>query len=105
VYVKFIDDDGTERQVRAEPGCTLMEAAVKNGVPGVVAECGGYCICGTCHVYVQEDWQGRLPKPGVQETEMLGYIELARSSSRLSCQILLSDDQNGLTVRTPRSQH
>lgn len=81
-----------------------MEGAVENDVPGIVAECGGSCSCATCHVYVDPQWLGHLGPPSTHETDMLGCVEDQRENSRLSCQIQVSDELDGLVVRLPEFQ-
>jgi 2Fe-2S ferredoxin len=81
-----------------------MEAAVNHNVPGIVAECGGSCSCATCHVYVDEAWLAALEEPLEEETDLIEFLEGARANSRLSCQILLTEELNGLTLRIPESQ-
>jgi 2Fe-2S ferredoxin len=81
-----------------------MEAAVDNNVPGIVAECGGSCSCATCHVYVDESWVGQLEEPTPEEADLIEFLDGARPNSRLSCQILLTDELDGLTLRIPESQ-
>jgi len=102
--ITFIDAAGTSRTVDAEVGSTVMEAALKNGVPGVDAECGGACACATCHVYVEEEWRQRTGEPSPMEEDMLDFGFDVRSNSRLSCQIKVSDDLDGLVVHTPERQ-
>jgi 2Fe-2S ferredoxin len=102
--ITFIDAAGTSRTVDAEVGSTVMEAALKNGVPGVEAECGGACACATCHVYVEEEWRQRTGEPSPMEEDMLDFGFDVRSNSRLSCQIKVSDDLDGLVVHTPERQ-
>ena len=103
--IKFIEHDGTTHVVNAEVGSTVMEAAIRNGVTGIVAECGGGCSCSTCHVYVDEAWYGKLPPPSHEEEDMLDFaFESKPSSSRLSCQIKMTDALDGLVVRTPSYQ-
>jgi len=102
--VKYIEPDGAVREVDAEPGSTLMEAAVDNNVEGIIAECGGACSCATCHVYVEEEWLERLSPPDAQEDGMLDCVIERRANSRLSCQIQLSDDLDGITVKVPDEQ-
>lgn len=102
--VTFIQPDGTENTVNAEPGMTLMEAAVKNSVRGIAAECGGACSCATCHVYVEEDWREPTGEPEAMEEDMLDFAFDVRPSSRLSCQIRLTEELDGLTVRVPEKQ-
>jgi 2Fe-2S ferredoxin len=103
--ITFIQNDGTERVVEAEPGMTVMEAAVKNSIPGIAAECGGACACATCHVYVDQTWLPKLEPMQEMEKTMLDFAEAVETNSRLSCQIKVSDALDGFTVRMPKSQH
>ncbi len=104
--IKFIEHNGTEHDVEADSGLSIMQAAVNNGIPGIVAECGGACSCATCHVQLDADWYGKTEAPSDMENEMLefamGYVE---NSSRLSCQVKISDELDGIVVRTPESQY
>ena len=102
--ITFIDAQGTARTVAAEDGATLMETAVRNAIPGIEAECGGACACATCHVYVNPAWQDRLPAPQTMEEDMLDFAFDVRSNSRLSCQIRIKAELDGLTVTTPERQ-
>ena len=100
----FIDSTGTSRVVEAENGATVMETAVRNGVPEIEAECGGACACATCHVYVAEDWLAAVGKPAPMEEDMLDFAFDVRPNSRLSCQIKVTEALNGLVVTTPVRQ-
>lgn len=100
----FIDFEGTARTVDAVAGATVMETAIKNGVPGIEAECGGACACATCHVYVDEAWREKTGEPSPMEEDMLDFGFDVRPNSRLSCQIKVTDALDGLTVRTPERQ-
>ena len=102
--IKFVEHDGTVHTVSAEPGSTVMEAALANGIGGIVAECGGACSCATCHVYIDEDWKDKLPPPSAEEEDQLDRAFDVRSNSRLSCQIHMTEDLSGLVVRTPSYQ-
>ncbi|MBN1239245.1 MAG: 2Fe-2S iron-sulfur cluster binding domain-containing protein [Gammaproteobacteria bacterium] len=102
--VTYIEPDGTQREVEASPGTTVMEAAVDNGIEGIVAECGGACSCATCHVYVDPEWADRLTPPDAQEDGMLDCVVDRQPNSRLSCQIQLNDELDGLLVRVPDAQ-
>jgi ferredoxin, 2Fe-2S len=104
VKITFIDSDGTSRIVEAEVGATVMETAIKNGIPGIEAECGGACACATCHVYIDEEWRGKTGEASPMEEDMLDFGFDVRPSSRLSCQIKVSEDLDGLVVRTPARQ-
>jgi ferredoxin, 2Fe-2S len=103
--VIYVEHSGTEHVVQAKPGQSVMEAAVKNNVPGIDADCGGACACATCHVYVEDTWKEKVG--GISETEaaMLEFAPGVDSSSRLSCQIRVTEDLDGLIVRLPQSQH
>ena len=102
--ITFIDVKGTARTVEAESGSTVMEAAVRNSIPGIEAECGGACACATCHVYVEADWLDKVGKPEPMEEDMLDFAHDVRANSRLSCQIKVKPELDGLTVRTPEKQ-
>ena len=104
VQITFIDTAGTARTVEGEVGATVMETAIKNGVPGIEAECGGACACSTCHVYIEEAWREKVGEPSPMETDMLDFAYDVRPSSRLSCQIKVREDLDGLTVTTPERQ-
>ena len=102
--ITFIDAAGTSRTVEAEDGSTVMETALKNSVPGIEAECGGACACATCHVYVDDAWVEKLPKAEQMEEDMLDFAFDVRTNSRLSCQIKVKADLDGLVVTTPEQQ-
>ncbi len=101
----FVEHSGATNEVHAKLGLSVMEVAVKNNVPGVDADCGGTCSCATCHVYVAEPWLDKTGTPSAMEASMLEFAENIESSSRLSCQITVTDALDGLTVRLPESQH
>lgn len=100
----FIQKDGTRQEVDGQNGMTVMEAAVKNMVPGIDADCGGACSCATCMVYVPDDWFGRLPAKDSTEQSMLEFCPHVQANSRLSCQIQVSDALDGLRLKVPQSQ-
>ena len=102
--ITYIEHDGTEHSVEAEVGMTVMEAAVKSMVPGIEAECGGACACATCHVYVEPDWRAPTGEPEEMEEDMLDFAFDVRESSRLSCQIKVTEALDGLVVRVPEKQ-
>jgi len=104
VKVTFVDHSGSSRTVDVEAGATLMEAAIRNAIPGIEAECGGACACATCHVYVGEDWKDKTGSPTPMEEDMLDFGFDVRPTSRLSCQIKITEDLEGLTVSTPERQ-
>jgi len=102
--ITFIDHGGEKRVVNAATGSTVMEAAIKSGVPGIVAECGGACACATCHVYVDEAWTATTGAPSHMEEDMLDFAFDVKPTSRLSCQIKVTDAMNGLVIHTPPRQ-
>ena len=103
--VVFILPTGETRTVDVAPGTTLMTAAVKNGVDGIIGECGGVCMCATCHVYVREDFLDKLPPIKDTEEAVLDVTNAERlPNSRLSCQIKMTEALDGLTVTVPSSQ-
>ena len=102
--ITFVDASGQSRTVEAEDGSTVMETALKNSIPGIEAECGGACACATCHVYVDESWVERLGKAEQMEEDMLDFAFDVRPTSRLSCQIKVRPEIDGLTVSTPEKQ-
>ncbi|RWL43862.1 MULTISPECIES: 2Fe-2S iron-sulfur cluster-binding protein [unclassified Mesorhizobium] len=100
----YIAHDGTQFDVEAENGSTVMENAIRNAVPGIEAECGGACACATCHVYVDEAWTAEVGEPEAMEEDMLDFAYDVRPNSRLSCQIKVRDALDGLVVRVPERQ-
>jgi ferredoxin, 2Fe-2S len=102
--ITFIDSSGKARTVEAQHGSTVMETAIKNGVPGIEAECGGACACATCHVYVEEAWRQIVGPPSPMEEDMLDFGYDVRVNSRLSCQIKVTEALDGLVVATPERQ-
>jgi 2Fe-2S ferredoxin len=104
IKVIFIDSSREKRVVEAEEGSTLMEAAIRNSIPEIVAECGGACACATCHVYVQEAFLPLTGKASPKEEDMLDFAYAAQPNSRLSCQIKLTRELDGLIVQTPPRQ-
>ncbi len=102
--IKYIEHNGKEHVVDVKPGMSVMEGAVKNLIPGIDADCGGACACATCHVYVDPAWTEKVGKPSAMERSMLDFAEDVRDNSRLSCQIQVKDDLDGLVVRLPAQQ-
>ena len=102
--ITFIEPSGARRAIDAPAGITLMEAAVQNGVQGILALCGGACACATCHVYVDPTWLPRLQAREEMEEGMLESAWEPREYSRLSCQIKMTDELDGLVVRLPAKQ-
>jgi 2Fe-2S ferredoxin len=101
----YVQPDGARREIEAPTGLTVMEGAVRNGVRGIDADCSGACACATCHVYIDAPWSEVIGKPTPMEASMLDFADHVQPSSRLSCQIKVTDALNGLIVRLPESQH
>lgn len=102
--ITFIEADGKTTEANAEPGMSLMQVAVNAGIAAISAECGGACACGTCHCYVAEDWQDRVVPAEGDETDMLEFVIDPTPASRLSCQIEITLELDGLVVSIPPSQ-
>ena len=102
--ITYISHDGQTHIVEGVAGQTVMETAIKHDVPGIVAECGGACTCATCHVYVDEDWFETTGGPSMMEEDMLDFAYDPGPTSRLSCQIKVSEDLDGLVVTMPEKQ-
>ena len=102
--INYIDHSGNKIEINVENGLTVMEGAVQNNIPGIDADCGGSMACATCHVYVEDSWFNKLPEPEDAEKDMIDMAFEPKKNSRLSCQIVVSDDMNGLTVKTPEKQ-
>jgi 2Fe-2S ferredoxin len=105
VMVKYVEADGVEHIIDAKPRRSLMENAVKNGVPGIAAECGGVRACATCRVYVSAEWREKTGEASDSEREMLEFSGETHESARLSCQISVTEELEGLTVSMPASQY
>lgn len=105
VTVVFVDPHGEEHEITASLGTSIMQAAVDNGIEGIVAECGGTCSCATCHCYIDDAWVAKLESPAVLERDMLACVLEPRSNSRLSCQIFLTRHLDGIRVSLPASQY
>ena len=103
--ITYIQFDGSETVIDVKPGLTVMEGAVKNNVRGIDADCGGACACATCHVFVDEAWVSKTGEKSAMEESMLDFAENVEPNSRLSCQIKVTDELDGLVVRLPESQH
>lgn len=102
--INYVEHGGTRHEVEAENGLSVMEVAVKNMVPGIDADCGGACACATCHVYVDDAWVEKTGKAEAMEESMLDFASEAKPTSRLSCQITVRDELDGLTVHLPEFQ-
>lgn len=105
IQITFIDHKGNQRTVDAQIGDSLMEAAVQNNIDDIYADCGGACACATCHVYIDEKHLDKVDEADEIESEMLSVIDKRNDNSRLSCQIWLTEDHDGLVVTTPESQY
>ena len=102
--IVFIEPGGARREITAPAGITLMEAARQQGIRGIVAQCGGACACATCHVYIEQSWLARLEPREEMEEFMLETAWEPRDNSRLSCQIHVTADLDGLQVTVPQRQ-
>jgi len=102
--VTYIEHNGKTHTLEVENGLTVMEGAVQNNIPGIDADCGGACSCATCHVYVDEKWFNKLSNKESAEEDMLDMAHQPKSLSRLSCQILVSEELDGLVVKMPSKQ-
>jgi 2Fe-2S ferredoxin len=100
----FIDHHGNETQVTGEIGQSVMQAALFAGIAGIPADCGGACSCATCHAYVDDAWFARMPASEDMETSMLDYVAERRDTSRLTCQLVISEAMDGLVLHIPESQ-
>ena len=102
--IKYIEFNGEEHEVDVQNGLTVMEGAIKNKIPGIDADCGGACACATCHVYVQKKWLSKLPSKEDTEEDMLDFAFEVKENSRLSCQLTVTDELDGLVVDLPEKQ-
>ena len=102
--ITYIEQSGKKRTVEVENGLTIMEGAIQNNIPGIDADCGGAMACATCHVYVEENWFNKLTKAEDAEVDMIDMAHEPKKNSRLSCQLIVSDELDGLTVTTPDKQ-
>lgn len=103
--IKFVSHGGTEYSVEVPEGTSAMQAAVSNGVPGIDGDCGGICACATCHVYVDEQWMPKTGGRSEQEHAMVAFSPILEDNSRLSCQIKMSQELDGLVLHLPVGQH
>ena len=102
--ITYKDKLGNSKTLEVEKGLSVMEGAIQNDVPGIDADCGGSMACATCHVYVEEKWLDKLPKADDGEVDMIDMAFEPKKNSRLSCQIMITDELDGLTVITPEKQ-
>ena len=102
--VTYKDFQGNSKTIEVENGLSVMEGAIQNNIPGIDADCGGSMACSTCHVYVEDKWLNKLPKIEDAEVDMIDMAYEPKKNSRLSCQLIVSDDIDGLIVTTPEKQ-
>ncbi len=102
--ITYIEHSGKSHTIEVQNGLTVMEAAVQNNISGIDADCGGSMACATCHVYVKEEWFNKLPKKEDGEEDMLDMAYEPRKFSRLSCQLIVSDELEGLVLNLPEKQ-
>ncbi len=104
VKINYKDHQGNSKIIEVENGLSVMEGAIQNDIPGIDADCGGSMACATCHVYVEEKWLNKLPTAEDAEVDMIDMAYEPKKNSRLSCQIIVSDELDGLEVTTPEKQ-
>ena len=102
--ITYIDSSDNKRTIEVENGLSVMEGAVQNNIPGIDADCGGGMACATCHVYVKDDWFNKISKAEDAEQDMIDMAFEPKKNSRLSCQIIVSEELDGLVVTTPSKQ-
>ena len=102
--ITYQDNKVNSKTIDVENGLTVMEGAIQNDIPGIDADCGGSMACATCHVYVEEKWFDKLPKAEEAEVDMIDMAFEPKKNSRLSCQLIVSDELDGLKVTTPSQQ-
>ena len=102
--ITYQDSQGASKTIEVENGLSVMEGAIQNNVPGIDADCGGSMACATCHVYVDEKWIDKIPKAEDAEVDMIDMAFEPKKNSRLSCQIIVSDELDGLKITTPEQQ-
>ena len=102
--ITYQDNKGNSKTIEVEKGLSVMEGAIQNDIPGIDADCGGSMACATCHVYVEEKWLDKLPTAEDAEVDMIDMAYEPKKNSRLSCQLIVSDEFDGLKVTTPKKQ-
>ena len=102
--ITYKEHNGGSRTIEVENGLSVMEGAIQNDITGIDADCGGSMACATCHVYVEEKWLSKLPKAEDAEVDMIDMAFEPKKNSRLSCQIIINDELDGLEVTTPEKQ-
>ena len=102
--ITYNDNQGDSKTIEVENGHSVMEGAIQNDIPGIDADCGGSMACATCHVYVEEKWLNKLPKAEEADVDMIDMAYEPKKNSRLSCQLIVSEELDGLIVTTPSKQ-
>ena len=102
--ITYKDNQGNSKTINVENGLTVMEGAIQNNIPGIDADCGGSMACASCHVYVEEKWFNKISKAEEAEVDMIDMAFEPKKNSRLSCQLIISDELDGLVVTTPEKQ-
>ena len=102
--ITYIEHNGQKHTIDVATGLSIMEGAIQNNIPGIDADCGGAMACATCHVYVKEEWFNNLPQKEHGEEDMLDMAFEPKKNSRLSCQILVSKEIDGIVVDLPKKQ-
>ena len=102
--INYINSEGSLKTIEVENGLSVMEGAIQNDISGIDADCGGSMACATCHVYVEENWLNKLPKAEDAEIDMIDMAHEPKKNSRLSCQLIVTNELDGLTVTTPAKQ-
>ena len=102
--INYINSEGNSKTIEVENGLSVMEGAIQNDISGIDADCGGSMACATCHVYVEENWLNKLPKAEDAEIDMIDMAYEPKKNSRLSCQLIVTNELDGLTVTTPAKQ-
>ena len=103
-FITFIEPDGKTHKIKAENGASLMRAAVDNMIEGIIGECGGSCACATCNCFISKEWMDKVGPISEMEEDMLDCVAEYQDNSRLSCQIKITDDLDGLVVHLPNTQ-
>lgn len=102
--VTYIEYSGKEHNIDVPVGYSIMEGAIKNSIPGIDADCGGSCACATCHIYVDDKYLDKIPAAQEAEKDMLDFVNDVNNTSRLSCQIMMNNDLDGIVVKMPEKQ-
>ena len=102
--ITYINKDGSSKTIEVDKGLSVMEGAIQKNISGIDADCGGSLACATCHVYVEEKWLNKIPKAEEAEVDMIDMAYEPKKNSRLSCQLIVTDEMDGLEVTTPEKQ-